>query len=86
MPTVAAAIGADARFADTSVWVTTSRHWVTLQGCVRSTARAPHASRRAFVRAQPNVERVFDDSDAVPGLRTPDGTATRSDESPRERL
>ena len=34
--TVRALIATDHRFADTSVWVTTSRHWVTLQGCVPS--------------------------------------------------
>jgi len=56
---VAAAIGADARFADTSVWITTSRHWVTLQGCVRSTAQ--RRQLLAFVGAQPKVERVFDE-------------------------
>jgi hypothetical protein len=52
-------IAADARFADTSVWVTTTRKWVTLQGCVRSPAQ-----RRALVklvRGQPMVERVFDE-------------------------
>jgi osmotically-inducible protein OsmY len=54
-----ALIAGDARFADTSVWVTTTRKWVTLQGCVHS-----QAQRRALVglvRAQPNVERVFDE-------------------------
>lgn len=56
---VAHALAADARFADTSVWVTTTRKWVTLQGCVRSTAQ-----RRAMlqlVQRQPSVERVFDE-------------------------
>ena len=54
-----AAIAADKRFADTSVWITTTRKWVTLQGCVRS-----QAQRRALVklvREQPPVERVFDE-------------------------
>ncbi len=55
---VRAAIASDKRFAGTSVWITTSRRWVTLEGCVRSTAQ-----RRAlvkFVGALPRVERVFD--------------------------
>src|SRR5271157_5375778 len=33
---VIAAIRADQRFRDTSVWVTTMRKFVTLQGCVRN--------------------------------------------------
>jgi osmotically-inducible protein OsmY len=60
-------IANDARFARTSIWVTTSRKWVTLQGCVRT-----RAERRAlvdFVRKLPNVERVFDDTTI--GLRRP---------------
>jgi osmotically-inducible protein OsmY len=54
---VRAAIAADKRFANTSIWVTTSRKWVTLEGCVRSAAQ-----RKALARAvskQPAVERVF---------------------------
>ena len=61
---VARAIGADRRFANTSVWVTTMRKWVTLQGCVRS-----NAQRRAlvdFAKKQPNVERVFDELSVRP--------------------
>jgi hypothetical protein len=56
---VRAQLAADPRLADSSIWVTTSRKWVTLQGCVRS-----RAQRRAAVelaRRQPNVERVFDE-------------------------
>jgi hypothetical protein len=56
---VTKAISGDKRFADTSVWVTTTRKWVTLQGCVRSAAQ-----RRALVqlaKKQPRVERVFDE-------------------------
>ena len=63
---VRAMIAGDRRFADTSIWVTTTRKWVTLQGCVRSTAQ-----RRALeklVRNQSNVERVFDEV-KVPGPR-----------------
>jgi hypothetical protein len=56
---VRVAIATDKRFADTSVWVTTSRKWVTLRGCVRSSSQ-----RKAlvnFLSKQPNVERVFDE-------------------------
>jgi len=56
---VIAAIGADKRFRDTSVWVTTSRRWVTLQGCVRSSAQ--QKALVAFVARQPRVERMFDE-------------------------
>jgi len=60
---VIAAIGADPRFRDTSVWVTTSRRWVTLQGCVRSTAEKK--ALVAFVRGQPRVESVYDELKSV---------------------
>jgi hypothetical protein len=56
---VIAAIAAEKRFRDTSVWVTTSRHWVTLEGCVRTSAQ--RKALVAFVGKQPRVERVFDD-------------------------
>jgi hypothetical protein len=54
-----ALIATDPRFADTSVWVTTTRKWVTLQGCVRSAAQRDALG--AFVKKQPDVERVFDE-------------------------
>ena len=60
---VRAAIAADKRFADTSVWVTTSRRWVTLEGCVRSAAQ--RKALVAFVAKQPKIERVFDELKAV---------------------
>jgi osmotically-inducible protein OsmY len=53
------AVAGDKRFANTSVWVTTSRRWVTLQGCVRSRAQRENLVR--FVGRQPRVERVFDE-------------------------
>ena len=56
---VIAAIGANARFRDTSVWITTSRGWVTLEGCVRSNVQ--RKALLAFVAKQPNVTRVFDE-------------------------
>jgi osmotically-inducible protein OsmY len=55
---VRAAIAGDKRFANTAVWVSTSRKWVMLEGCVRSASQ-----RKALVKlveAQPRVERVFD--------------------------
>src|SRR4051794_9400038 len=56
---VAAALASDAGLADTSIWVTTTRKWVTLQGCVHSTAQRRAAIAR--VKAEPGVERVFDE-------------------------
>jgi hypothetical protein len=52
-------VAADGRFSRTSVWVTTSRKWVTLQGCVRN--RAERRALVAFVAHAPGVERVFDE-------------------------
>jgi hypothetical protein len=54
-----AAIAGDPRFSDTSLWVTTSRKWVTLEGCVKSTAQ--RKALVAFVAGQRDVERVFDE-------------------------
>ena len=56
---VRAEIAADKRFADTSVWVTTSRKWVTVKGCVRT--RSQQKALVQLARHQANVERVFDD-------------------------
>lgn len=60
---VRAAIAGDARFATSSVWVITSRRWVTLRGCVNSATQ-----RRALVDAvkhERGVERVFDELTVV---------------------
>jgi hypothetical protein len=56
---VRALIAADPRFADTSVWLTTSRRWVTLRGCVRDNAQ--RRALNAAVSKAPDVERVFDE-------------------------
>jgi hypothetical protein len=56
---IRALIAGDARFADTSIWVTTTRKWVTLQGCVHSAAQ--RKTLVALVAKQPDVERVFDE-------------------------
>jgi len=55
---VRAAIAADKRFANTAVWTTTSRRWVTLEGCVHTSAQREALVK--FVGGQPRVERVFD--------------------------
>ena len=54
------AIAHEPRFAKTSIWITTSRKWVTLEGCVRS-ARERGALVR-FVQRVKDVERVFDNT------------------------
>jgi len=56
---VRAAVAAERKFADTSVWLTTTRKFVTLQGCVRT--RAERRALVAFVARQPGVERVLDE-------------------------
>jgi osmotically-inducible protein OsmY len=56
---VRAEIAADPRFAYTAVWVTTSRKWVTLKGCVRN--KAQQKALVELARHQAYVERVFDD-------------------------
>ena len=56
---VRALIAGDRRFVDTTVWVTTSRKWVTLQGCVHSTAQ--RKSLVEWIAQQRDVERVFDE-------------------------
>jgi hypothetical protein len=56
---IRALIAADARFADTSIWVTTTRKWVTLQGCVRSAAQ--HRTLVTYIAKQPGIDRVFDE-------------------------
>jgi osmotically-inducible protein OsmY len=43
---VAKAVRDDKRFRDTSVWVTTTRKFVTLQGCVRNGAQKSALERR----------------------------------------
>ena len=57
---VAAAIKSDPRFAKTSVWVTTTRKFVTLQGCVRSAAQKKALER--LVKGQPDVAIVWNET------------------------
>jgi BON domain len=56
---VRAAIVANKRFAQTSIWLTTSRKWVTLKGCVRTIGQRNAVV--ALVHDLKNVERVFDE-------------------------
>jgi hypothetical protein len=65
---VRAAIAAAPKFANTSLWLTTTRKWVTVSGCVRT--QAQQRSLLAFVKAQPRVERVFDETRVGAGEAT----------------
>ena len=54
------AIKADSRFAKTSIWVTTTRKFVTLQGCVRNAAQKKALER--LVKGQPDVAIVWNET------------------------
>jgi hypothetical protein len=70
---VRAAIAGDKRFVTTSVWVTTTRGFVTLSGCVRSPGQ--QRALAAFVRKQLGVDRVFDETHVgTPAVRRKDQT------------
>jgi hypothetical protein len=56
---VIAAIRGDKRFRDTSVWVTTMRKFVTLQGCVHSKPQGKALERLA--KRQPDVAIVWNE-------------------------
>jgi hypothetical protein len=57
---VARAVRESAGFRDTSVWVTTMRKFVTLQGCVRSPAQKSALER--LVKRQPDVAIVWNET------------------------
>ena len=57
---VAEAIAGDARFRDSSIWVTTMRKFVTLQGCVRSARQKQWLEQ--VVRAQADVAIVWNET------------------------
>jgi osmotically-inducible protein OsmY len=57
---VIAAIAGQKRFRDTSVWVTTTRKFVTLQGCVHSAAQKKALER--LVKNQPDVAIVWNET------------------------
>ena len=61
---VVAAIRDDARFRDASVWVTTMRKFVTLQGCVRTSAQKRALER--LVRRQRDVALVWNETTVGP--------------------
>ena len=60
---VIAALRRDARFRDTSVWVTTTRGFVTLQGCVHNASQKGALER--LVKRQEGVALVWNET-AVP--------------------
>jgi hypothetical protein len=57
---VVAAIAADARLRDSSVWVTTMRKFVTLQGCVHSKRQKQWLEQ--LVKRQPDVAIVWNET------------------------
>jgi hypothetical protein len=57
---VIAAILGDRRFRDTSVWVTTTRKFVTLQGCVRTAGQKKALER--LVKRQQDVAIVWNET------------------------
>lgn len=61
---VRAMLASDARFATASVWITTSRGRVTLQGCVRDAVQRFELAEA--VKRVPRVQRVFDETRVVP--------------------
>ncbi len=62
---VVKAIASDARFRDTSVWVTTARKFVTLQGCVRNASQKRALER--LVKRQEGVALVWNETASPPG-------------------
>jgi hypothetical protein len=66
---VIAAIRGDKRFRDTSVWVTTMRKFITLQGCVRSRLQGKALER--LVKGQPDVAIVWNETTV--GVKPPAG-------------
>lgn len=61
---VAAAVRNDPRFRDASIWITTTRKFVTLQGCVRTPAQKRALER--LVRRQPDVALVWNETAVGP--------------------
>jgi hypothetical protein len=66
---VAAAIRNDPRFRDASIWITTTRKFVTLQGCVRTPAQKRALER--FVRRQQDVALVWNETTVGPVRHAP---------------
>lgn len=66
---VAAAIRNGPRFRDASIWVTTTRKFVTLQGCVRTPAQKRALGR--LVARQPDVALVWNETTVGPVRHAP---------------
>ena len=66
---VAVAIRHDSRFRDASIWITTTRKFVTLQGCVRTPAQKRALER--LVRRQPDVALVWNETTVGPVRHAP---------------
>lgn len=62
---VAAALKADAKLADTSIWVEAQRQFVTLKGCVRRSEQ--RAAAEALARRTMGVLRVWNELRVVAG-------------------
>lgn len=76
---VAAAIRDDARFRDASIWVTTTRKFVTLRGCVRTSAQKRTLER--LVRRQPDVAIVWNETSVGPVTQAPRKTTQQDSRS-----
>jgi hypothetical protein len=61
------AVRRDARFRGTSIWVTTTRGFVTLQGCVRSASQRRALER--LVKRQDGVALVWNETTLPPARR-----------------
>jgi hypothetical protein len=68
---VADALRGDRRFRDTSLWVTTMRKFVTVQGCVRTSAQTRAVER--LVRRQQDVALVWNETSVGPVRKAPIG-------------
>ena len=66
---VATAVREERRFRDTSIWVTTTRKFVTLQGCVRT--RAQRSALERLVKRQPDVAIVWNETTVGTRAATP---------------
>lgn len=65
------ALRGDRRFHDTSLWVTTMRKFVTVQGCVRTSAQKRAVER--LVRRQRDVAVVWNETSVGPVRKAPSG-------------
>ena|SRR5689334_15695812 len=61
---VVEALRADRRFRDTSIWVTTMRKFVTVQGCVRTSAQKREVE--GLIRRQKDVALVWNETRVGP--------------------